>query len=330
VTNSSSASQGLACRDVAFVFPGQGAQEVGMGADVAAQSRAARDIFDVADAALGLSLSTLCFEGPPERLAGGEIVQPAILATSVALLAALRERLSSDAQSRLRCVAGHSLGEYTALVAANALSFADALALVRERARLMSAACAARPGAMAAILGLDPAQVVELCQASSSAGGVVAPANFNAAEQTVISGDLSAVERAVELARAQKAKRVVLLQVAGAFHSPLMAPAADAFATVLQNLSFGEPSVSIVSNVTGALVDGRAELPRELAGQITAPVQWVKSVQTMLDQGVRCFVELGPGDVLTKLIRRMDRQSTCLSVADAAGLQKAVDFFSEN
>ena len=289
---------------LALLFPGQGSQEVGMGRDVCEASEPARAVFERADAALGLPLSKLCFEGPEQELRRTEIQQPALLTTSLALLRALEERLPLAPAYLL----GHSLGEYTALVAAGALAFEDAVALVHARGRFMQEAVPAGKGAMAAVLGLGADAVAEACrQAARETGAVVSPANLNAPEQTVIAGEARAVERAVALARAAGARRTVALPVSAPFHCALMRPAAEKLAAELARVRFSVPAPPVVTNVEAEPNADPARIPELLAQQVTAPVRFVESVRRLVALGVRRVIEVGPGGVLTGLVTRIER-----------------------
>lgn len=254
--------------------PGQGAQKVGMGRDLAERFPAARDTFEAIDDALGVRLSRLMWEGPESELTLTHNAQPAILAHSAAVLAATGERLAPVALA-----AGHSLGEYSAWVAAGALTAPDAARLVRRRGELMLEAGEARPGAMAAVLGLATSEVEAACAAASAGGEVAVPANLNAPDQTVISGDPAAVERAGEDCRARGAKRVIALKVSGAFHSPLMAPAVDGLRAALPAVDFAEPAFPVIANASAQPVTTAADARRLLVDQLTAPVRWVASMQ---------------------------------------------------
>jgi [acyl-carrier-protein] S-malonyltransferase len=308
---------------LALLFPGQGSQEVGMGRDVATASPAARAVFDAADAALSLPLSRLCFEGPEEELRRTEIQQPAILATSVALLRALEERGPVAAA----CVAGHSLGEYTALVAAGALDFEDALRLVHARGRFMQEAVPEGRGAMAAVMGCGPEVVAEACQrAAAQTGRVVSPANYNGPAQTVISGDAAAVEVACARAREAGAKRTIPLDVSAPFHCALMAPAAEKLALELSRVRFAAPSAPVVANVTAAPCSDPAELPRLLERQVTAPVRFTEMIERMARDGVDRVLEIGPGRVLSGLVSRIDRGIARAALSTIGGLDEAAAF----
>ncbi len=284
----------------AWLFPGQGAQAVGMGKDLADAHPAARAVFEAADAALGVPISRICFEGPDDELTRTVNTQPAIVTHSIAALAAA---LASGAiTERPAFVAGHSLGEYAALIAAGAVSFQDGVRLVRERGRLMQEACDREPSTMAAVLGVEPDALREICAAHDAY-----VCNINAPGNITIGGTAPAVQAASEAATAAGASRVVPLTVSGAFHTPLMQSAADGMRQVLAQVAFADPRIPVVSNVTTQPLTSAGALPDELATQITSPVLWADSVRTMQGQGVTQVVEFGPGKVLTGLVRRIDR-----------------------
>ncbi len=318
---------------VAFVFPGQGSQYVGMGRDVYETYPEARALFDEADAIMGFPLSKLCFEGPKKKLDDTINTQPAIFAMSVACFKALGTRYKIRGKDRENLeprtlnlepafVAGHSMGEYTALVAAGALDFAAGLKLVRERGRVMKEAGEQNPGGMAAVLGLEAKTLDEIYQmASQEIGGIVQLANYNSPGQIVISGHKEALGRALELAKEQGARRVILLAVSIASHSPLMRRAAEAFASVVAQVDFHRPRVPVVANVTAAPITTVAEIRNELVEQLTSTVRWVESVQYMIAQGVTTFVEIGPKNVLTGLIRRIDKSVRTVNVEDVSGVE---------
>ncbi len=289
---------------LALLFPGQGSQEIGMGRDVCEASPAASKVFERADAALGLPLSKLCFEGPERELRRTELQQPALLTTSIALLAALEEQLPLAPAFLL----GHSLGEYSALVAARALGLEDAVTLVHARGRFMQEAVPAGRGAMAAILGLGVEAVAEACrEAAAETGAVVSPANLNAPEQTVIAGEANAVERAAALAKAAGARRTVALAVSAPFHCALMQPAAEKLAAELARVRFATPTPPVVSNVEAEPNRDAARIPALLTAQVTAPVRFVECVRRLEALGVRRVIEVGPGGVLSGLVARIER-----------------------
>jgi [acyl-carrier-protein] S-malonyltransferase len=283
-----------------------------MGRDLFAASAAARRTFEEADEILGFALSRLCHEGPEDALTATSHAQPAILVHSIAVLRTIEERSAGVAYA-----AGHSLGEFTAYVAAGALPFADAVRTVRRRGELMQQSGAARPGTMAAILGLEESAAVEVCARASTAGGVCVPANYNAPGQIVISGDVRAVEAALVLAKEAGARRAVRLNVSGAFHSPLMEEAESGLAAQLETVDLSDPSYPVVSNVTAQPVTSAADASRLLVRQLTSPVRWTDSVRTMLGLGVTTFLEIGPGSVLTGLLRRIDREARARTVGTA-------------
>ena len=288
-----------------FVFPGQGSQFVGMGRDLYASSPAARAVFDEADKVLGYSLSKLCFEGPEEKLNDTEYAQPAILTVSVAYLEALREKLRERGEVlEPAFLAGHSLGEYTALVAAGSVSFADGLRLVAERGRLMKEDGERTPGGMAAVIGLSYESLVRVVQEASSEG-VVVIANSNSPVQTVISGEVAALLKAMDLARKEGAARVARLAISIASHSPLMQHAGTQLTQLINNIHLTDPLVPMVANVTGTVLRTAEDVKRELSDQLCKPVAWVASVRQMVEDGVGTFVEVGPGQVLSGLIRRI-------------------------
>jgi [acyl-carrier-protein] S-malonyltransferase len=303
--------------NVAFIFPGQGSQVVGMGQDLA-QEPAAAAVFAEADAVLGFPLSRLCFEGPADVLTDTVNAQPAILAVS---MAALRVWQASGEAPRPCYVAGHSMGEYSALVAAGALDFGDGLRLVRVRGQLMKRAGEAQPGGMAAVLGLAREALEEVCaRAGRETGGVVQIANDNAPGQIVISGERPALERAGELAKAAGAKRVVPLAVSIAAHSPLMRSALDDFRQAVEATPLRPPSVPVISNIQARPLDGVQAIREELVRQLVSPVRWTESVAWMSAQGVTTFVEVGPGTVLTGLVKRIAPTAQVGNVGDRAGV----------
>jgi len=302
----------------AFVFPGQGSQFVGMGRELAEASPAARHTFAEADEYLGFKLSQLCWEGPEAELTDTVNAQPALLACSVAALRALHERLGEHAPALM---AGHSLGEISALVAAGSLEFEDGIALVRRRGEVMKAAGARSPGGMAAILGLDAPVMAEVCaEAAAQTGGVVQVANDNCPGQVVISGVLAALEKAMELAKARGGKRAIKLPVSIAAHSPLMQSAVEDFRRTVDGMPFIAPVPAIVGNVQAAPLNDPNEIRVELPAQLTSPVRWTDSIRYLLAHGVTTFVELGSKDVLTGLLKRIDGSARGLAVGTPQGL----------
>jgi [acyl-carrier-protein] S-malonyltransferase len=305
---------------IAFVFPGQGAQKVGMGKALADQFPVCRQAFDDADAALGESLSTLCFEGPEDRLLLTENTQPAILATSVAALRLLQSRGITASFA-----AGHSLGEYSAHVAAGTLSYADALRTVRRRGRYMQEAVPVGEGAMAAILGLDRDGVTRACtDVEADTGRIVSPANVNAPGQIVIAGHADAVAKASERAKALGAKRAIPLAVSAPFHCALMKPAEDRLAPELRALQVSDPAIPVVANVDAELKRDAASAVDALIRQVSSPVRWDDVVARLVKEGVTTCVELGPGTVLAGLIKKIDRTVKVLSVEDPDGFAAAM------
>jgi [acyl-carrier-protein] S-malonyltransferase len=304
---------------VAFMFPGQASQYPGMGKELAEKYPAARAAFEEADTALGFSISKVCFEGTEDELKLTANTQPAILTCSVAVCRVLAEKgISPD------YVAGHSLGEYSALVAAGALKFSDAVQLVRKRGTYMQEAVPTGAGAMAAIMGLSPAVVADACKRAAN-GEVCASANLNSAEQTVISGHAGAVKRAVEIASQLGAKRAVILAVSAPFHSALMMPAQERLEKDLRATQFSDLQVPLVTNVDADTTTSGEEAREALVRQVSMPVRWEESVRLLIDEGVNTFVEVGPGRVLTGLLRQIERSVAALNVEDEKSLAATIE-----
>jgi [acyl-carrier-protein] S-malonyltransferase len=301
---------------VAFVFPGQGSQYVGMGKALYEASSAARRVFEQADQTLGFGLTKLMFEGPHDELEDTINAQPAILTLSVACLAALRERWQELGRAVSPVfVAGHSLGEYTALVAAEVLDFPAALRLVRERGRLMKETGEHRPGGMAAVVGLDREALEEICREAGECG-IIVLANTNSPDQMVISGELPALDKAVELARGRGARAVVPLRISIASHSPLMQHAAIQLAEIIAALSLQDPVTPIVANIQGKILTTAEDIRQHMADQLCLPVEWTRSVREMIESGVDTFVEIGPGQVLSRLIKKISRDVRALTLGE--------------
>jgi len=298
---------------IAHVFPGQGSQSVGMGYKLYQSSPKAKEVFQEADEALQFPISRLCFEGPEDELRQTVNAQPAIMTASIACLKAASEVNHTVSPT---FVAGHSLGEYTALVAANVLGFTDAIRLVRERGRLMQKAGEIKPGGMAAVIGLDEAVLREICRES---GAEIA--NFNCSVQIVISGSKEALARAMELAKAKDARRVIPLQVSGAFHSTLMQPTIEGMYEAISRINFRTPEVPIVVNSTAQPVTTAEGVKEELLRQLCNCVQWQPSVEYMLGEGISTFIEIGPGQVLTGLIKRISDKARVLNLSDPESIK---------
>src|SRR5271154_4439998 len=309
---------------LAFLFPGQGSQYCGMGRDLSEAFAESRQVFDEANAALGFSMSDMCYTASLEELKQTENTQPSILTVSVAAYRALEKRgVKPD------FVAGHSLGEYSGLVAAGGLDFSSAVRLVRPRGRYMQEAVPAGEGAMAAILGLPPAEVLEICKKAAD-NEVVSPANLNSPEQTVISGNAAAVKRAVEIASQSGAKRSVMLPVSAPFHCALMAPAQKRLEADLRAAKFGALKFPVITNVDAEAIATGDEARDSLIRQVTQPVRWLDSIHEMLEAGVTVFVGVGPGKVLTGPLRQIDRSIRTCNVEDAASLEAALEKIAQS
>ena len=304
---------------IAFLFPGQASQYPGMGKELAEKHSAARSVFDEADKALGFAISQMCFAGSEEDLKQTANTQPAILTCSVAVHRVLAEKgIQPD------FVAGHSLGEYSPLVAAGALKFSDAVQLVRKRGQYMQEAVPAGQGAMAAIMGLSPAVVIDVCKRAADSE-VCSPANLNSPEQTVISGHAGAVKRAVEIASQLGAKRAVMLAVSAPFHCALMMPAQERLEKELRQAQFGPLQVPLVTNVDADTENSGEEARDALVRQVSMPVRWEESIRVLIDEGVNTFVEVGPGRVLVGLLRQIERSVTALNVEDEKSLTTTIE-----
>jgi [acyl-carrier-protein] S-malonyltransferase len=303
---------------IAFIFPGQGSQHPGMGKDLADNFPAARQVFEEADEALGFSLSDLCFNGPAEQLQLTEHTQPAILTTSIAALRAMQAE-SFPAPS---FVAGHSLGEYSALVAAGALPLSEAVRIVRARGGYMQEAVPVGTGAMAAILGADLQTVNDVC-GEVAQGEVCSAANINSPAQIVIAGDAAAIDRAIPVLKERGARRAIKLNVSAPFHCALMKPAQDRLAADFEKAGFRDLAVPVVTNVDAQPVVSGTEARDSLVRQVSQPVRWLESVEFLINQGVQTFVEIGPGKVLSGLVRQINRDVRCVNVEDTASLRSA-------
>jgi len=310
---------------VAFIFPGQGSQKAGMGRGLYHSFAAAREVFKTADEVLGFPLSRLCFEGPEAELNQTINAQPALVTASLATLVAIQEVNAGSKLENPAFVAGHSLGEYTALAAAGVFDSATAIYLALQRGRLMHEAGLNRPGGMAAVIGLDEAQLAEVCHQTGTQ-----IANYNCPGQLVISGATEHLTKAMALVKSRGAHRVIPLVVSGAFHTPLMESAAQGMSDVLSTLSFNGPLIKVVANTTAKVLTTAEEVKAELLSQLCRGVQWQRSVEYMINKGVATFVEIGPGNVLTGLIKRINRNVAALSVGDATAVRNFSRLISLN
>lgn len=310
-------------KKTAFLFPGQGSQAVGMGKDLCEAVPAASAIFDRAEQATSLPLRKICFEGPEEELSRTDIAQPAIFTVSAAMLAVMEEMLSQEQFQAISPthVAGLSLGEYTALYVAGAMDFETGVKLVARRGALMQEAAEAVESGMVSLIGLDEDKARELCLAAAQ-GQVLTCANFNCPGQIVISGELDACKRAEAMATEHGARMAVALKVAGAFHSELMAPAAAKLAHALSEIEFKEPKLQVLANADADYISSAADIPNRLLAQLTSPVKWQQSIEKLLANGVEKYYEIGPGKVLTGLMRRIDRRADMTCVNSAEGVEK--------
>jgi [acyl-carrier-protein] S-malonyltransferase len=314
-------SEEVVVKPIALMMPGQGSQFVGMGRELARAEIAVRELYERADEVLRVPISRISWEGPEEELTRTENAQPAILLHAFATWMVLPE----DVRSAVVVGAGHSLGEFTAYLAAGALGFGDALRLVRRRGELMARSGDARPGTMAAILGMEPASLRELCEGCSNGAEVVVPANYNAPGQTVVSGDVAAVRRLCEAAPGAGARKAIPLNVSGAFHSPLMETAREGLAAALADVELADPSFPVVANASARPVTAAAEARQDLVSQLTSPVRWVESVAAMAERSPGTWLELGPGKVLSGLLKRIDRDSEALAAGEPAEIERVLE-----
>ncbi|MBC8016733.1 MAG: ACP S-malonyltransferase [Sporomusaceae bacterium] len=311
-------------KKIAFIFPGQGSQTVGMGKELYERFDAAKAVFDAADKALGFSITDMCFNGPEDELRKTFNTQPAILTVSIACYQVLKEHGIVP-----NIVAGHSLGEYSALVAAGALSFEDAVQLVRKRGQLMQEAVPLGEGSMAAILGLERQVVTDICQEAQAEFGAVQAVNFNSPGQIVIAGKKEAVEKAAEMLKAVGAKRAIMLPVSAPFHSTLMKPAAEQLAVELSKITVHNASIPVVANINGLIITDASEIKESLVKQADSPVEWEECIAQIVASAATTFVEVGPGKVLSALTKKITKEVDSLNVEDITSLEKTLDYFRE-
>ena len=316
-----------AARRFALLFPGQGSQKVGMGREVSESSARAREVFRRADGALGFTLSRICFEGPEEKLRLTATTQPALLATSIAILEAMKERVPGGWMDRVTCVAGHSLGEYSALVAAGVLELDDAVRTVRRRGEYMQAAVPVGQGGMAAVMGAPSEKVKELCGRAAN-GEVLELANLNAPDQTVVAGHAGAVDRLVGLAKGAGVRRVIRLPVSAPFHCSLMTPVRESLGVDLDKLELKDAVFPVITNVDARPVSLGGELREALRRQVTAPVRWVETIRQLKEIGVTTIIEVGPGRVLTGLAKRTEPDLEVINIEDSGGIDAAAAIVS--
>lgn len=311
-------------KEIAFIFPGQGSQSVGMGKELYENFPVAKAVFDAADAALGFSITDMCFNGPEEELRKTFNTQPAILTVSIACYEVLKAHGIVPG-----IVAGHSLGEYSALVAAGSLSFNDAVQLVRKRGQFMQDAVPLGEGSMAAVLGLDRSTVIEICQKAEEEFGAVQAVNFNCPGQIVIAGKKEAVEKAAEMLKAAGAKRAIMLPVSAPFHSTLMKPAAERLELELAKITVSDALIPVVANIHGQIITDGQEIEKSLVKQADHPVEWEDCIAEIVKHGAKTFVEVGPGKVLSALTKKITKEVENLNVEDLASLEKNLDYFKE-
>lgn len=307
---------------IAFLFPGQGAQVVGMGKELAENIKECKDVFDEADDTLGFSISKMCFEGPEDELNKTENTQPAILTASIAALKALESKgLKADV------TAGLSLGEYSALVYSKVLDFKEAVALVKKRGKFMQEAVPFGVGTMAAIIGLDSAKVEEICR-QGSVKGIVEPANYNCTGQIVIAGEVEAVQHTCEIAKENGAAKAIMLTVSGPFHTSMLKPAAEKLEEELKNVIMYDMTVPVITNVTAEYIENIESIKETLKRQVMSPVKWEQTIRKMIEDGVDTFIEIGPGKTLCSFVKKVDRKLKTANVEDLKSLEKAVQLLS--